>query len=198
MKLNPIIFVLLFFFSCKNIETGSDNAQATPDKAASDAGAGSETGIYARAVEIDSTIKALDIATKRNKPERYRPNIYSEKDIVVVMNHEDELYRIGTSMFPPGAETRSIFYYVDGQLAQYKFREWQQETNPPRAKEIICYLDDDGIFLAQQRTIELGPGSNPGPLLGEPLVDITKDREALMQALNTDLETIKKGISASK
>lgn len=198
MKFNPIIFALLFLFSCQNNDTGTASAQASPDKASSDTNTNAEGGIYARAAQIDAAIKEMDMATKKNKPDRYRPSIYNEKDIVVVMNHQGEMYRIGTSMFPPGAETRSIFYFLDGRLAQYKFREWQQETNPPRAREIICYLDDDGIFLAQERTIELSPGGNPGPLLGEPLQEIKGNRDSLLQFVNTDLETMKKVISGGK
>ena len=69
---------------------------------------------------------------------------------------------MAASFFPDGVETRTLYYLKDKSLIQFNHKEWQKNTAPPMAKEIVSYIDDKGIFLTYERSVKLEQDEKPG------------------------------------
>ncbi|MEY3368141.1 MAG: hypothetical protein RI973_1296 [Bacteroidota bacterium] len=140
-------------------------------------------------------VKAYVDSVENSLPDKFdmkehRPNRYSERDFIGLLEHNGEPFRYSSSLYPKDAETRTLYYMKDNILVYIKHREWFKTANPPFAREIQSFLDENGIFYTLDRYVELKKDERPGPLLAQPIGESRLNRDSLNQVINAEFKVI--------
>ena len=120
----------------------------------------------------------------------HKPNRYSDRDFVGLLEHQGEPFRYSSSFYPQDSETRTLYYMKDKVLVYIKHREWFKTANPPYAREIQSFLDENGVFYTLDRYIELKKDEKPGGLLAQPIGEDRLNRDSLSQVIRAEFKVI--------
>lgn len=176
--------LLLFFFSNCSQQESKNPSQTPPPQESTLAGLTNDQKIEKINAYLDSLNRVEDFAVQK-----FNLNFYSDKDKAFLRTKNGEKISLVTTTYPPNEETRDFYAFKDGQLINYKHREWFKQDNP-RAKEINCYMDERGIFHVLERSIQLSAGQNPSPVLSLPYTESTLNKDSLLNIIQADLKRI--------
>jgi hypothetical protein len=140
-------------------------------------------------------IKAYLDSVENSLPDKFNmkqhmPNRYSERDFVGLLENQGEPFRYSSSFYPQDAETRTLYYMKDNAPAYIKHREWFKTANPPYAREIQSFLDENGVFYTLDRYVELKKDEKPNSLLGQPIGEARLNRDSLAQTIRAEFEVV--------
>ena len=121
--------------------------------------------------------------------EKIAAKIYDDKDYGNYTYRNDSMMVLVTTLYPPDAEFRDFYFFDEnGKIVMHKHREWMKLTHPPLAKEVVCYMDDAGVFYTMERRMELGLGDNPSPMLRLPFTPLKLNPDSLLEAIYAKYE----------
>lgn len=178
----------------QNTGTAPANGGSTVAVSSSAGGGGRNSGVLtpadsAKVLAIEKYTTSISKGQAEVRREKANVKVYDDKDFAKYTYRNDSLLILVTTLHPPDQETRDFYFFNEkGQLVMHKHREWLKLTHPPVAREVVCYLDEKGVFYTMDRKMELGLGDNPSPMLMLPFTPLKLDADSLQQAIEAKFE----------
>jgi hypothetical protein len=194
--------ILLVFFAAYLLNEGCQFAtpkaeMPRPAKTATESATASTVADSVKIAAWDALVAQVETQVRGLKIENFKPQLYSEKDGMGVVKKGDQIARLTFGFFPKDNECREYYYFDDqGNFIYYRFLGWNQAE--PSAREVICYADKGRFFQVLERRVKLQPGQKPQPLLAEPQIVSTMNRDSLFLALNGQLDKLKEVVAKGK
>ncbi len=195
------IALLVVAVSCQENESNAQS-QAQTDAQPQQTG-GPAFSFLSEGMSEDDKIQAIEAKVEQVQKANLKNPVKKIKlpnnaGSIGILENEGAAFRIAQKLTPEEEEWMTIYYLEGNHIMLYKQREWIQHTQPPYAREVTYYLDQNGIFKAVERYGELEPGQNPSGVLGLPPVDIKLDKDSLYQTILASYEDLRKTIAGNK
>ncbi|MEY3050384.1 MAG: hypothetical protein RLY31_169 [Bacteroidota bacterium] len=138
---------------------------------------------------IDIALQNQGDASRFNTMQ-FRPKRFDERDFIGVLEMDGAPFRVTTTFYDGPKETKTQWFVKDGQLVLVKHREWIREGDPPYARELWSFLENEKVFFSVDRTVGLEQGQKPAPLLSQPMAESKFDLDSLGSALLAEFSVI--------
>ena len=117
----------------------------------------------------------------------YRIKLVSERDgVLLALSDTTEnavIMSCAAHLFPDSGAINLTYIFQEGRLVFFNSKEFDPHSEPPHARDLVIYLDENRIVNGLERYVALAPGEAPYKLRTLPRQPLSLDRDSLYREI---------------